>query len=105
MAILSCKAYDLDSSIAAITPAMGERTCVLPLLNGISHIATLDAAFGQQRVIGGTCQISATLTKDGVVKSMMDSHALVCGARPGTCRSGAGTRQAVSQHRAGLARV
>ena len=79
--ILSCKAYDLASSIAAITPAMGERTCVLPLLNGISHNATLDAAFGQQRVMGGACQISATLTQDGVVKSMMDSHALVWGAR------------------------
>ncbi len=83
--ILACKAYDLASSIAAITPAMGTNnsahTCVLPLLNGISHIATLDAAFGQQRVMGGVCQISATLTQDGVVKSMMDSHALVWGAR------------------------
>ena len=42
---------------------------------------TLDADIGQQRVMGGACQISATLTKDGVVKSMMDSHALVWGAR------------------------
>ena len=108
--ILSCKAYDLASSIAAITPAMGERTCVLPLLNGISHIATLDTAFGQQRVMGGTCQISVSLTKDGVVKSMMDSHTLVWGAPKwgaltGARRPGAGTRQAVCQHRAGLARV
>jgi 2-dehydropantoate 2-reductase len=79
--ILSCKAYDLASGIVAITPAMGERTCVLPLLNGMAHIAALDAAFGQQRVMGGACQISATLTKDGVVKSMMESHALVWGAR------------------------
>lgn len=79
--ILSCKAYDLTSSIAAITPAMGPTTCVVPLLNGMSHIATLDAAFGQRRVMGGTCYIAATLTKDGVIKSMMDSHGMVWGAR------------------------
>ena len=42
--ILACKAFDLGSSIAAITPAMGSATCVLPLLNGISHLDVLDAA-------------------------------------------------------------
>lgn len=79
--ILSCKAYDLASSIDAIRPAMHETTCVVPLLNGISHIDTLDAAFGKARVMGGTCQIAATLTKDGVVKSMLDAHAISWGAR------------------------
>ena len=79
--ILACKAYDLASSIAAVTPAMGERTCVLPLLNGISHIATLDAAFGPQRVMGGACQIAATLTPEGVVKSLMAFQSIVWGAR------------------------
>lgn len=79
--ILSCKAYDLESSIAAITPAMGPTTCVVPLLNGMSHIASLDAAFGKRRVMGGVCYIAATLTKDGIIKSMMDSHGMVWGAR------------------------
>ena len=79
--ILSCKAYDLASSIDAIRPAMHDATCVVPLLNGISHIDTLDAAFGKSRVMGGTCQISATLTKDGVVKSLLDAHAINWGAR------------------------
>ena len=79
--LLSCKAYDLASSIDAIRPAMNAATCVVPLLNGISHIDTLDAAFGKSRVMGGVCQISATLTKDGVVKSMADVHAITWGAR------------------------
>jgi 2-dehydropantoate 2-reductase len=81
MVILSCKAYDLEAGIAAITPAMGPATCVVPLLNGISHIDTLDAAFGRQRVMGGACQIAATLTKDGVIRSMMDAHSMTWGAR------------------------
>lgn len=79
--LLSCKAYDLASSIDAIRPAMNAATCVVPLLNGISHIDTLDAAFGKSRLMGGVCQISATLTKDGVVKSMADVHAITWGAR------------------------
>lgn len=57
--ILACKAYDLDSSIAAISPAMHATTCVVPLLNGIAHIDRLDAAFGNARVMGGSCQIAA----------------------------------------------
>lgn len=79
--LLSCKAYDLASSIDAIAPAMGAGTCVVPLLNGISHLAELDARFGKARVMGGVCQIAATLTADGVVKSMIDAHTILWGAR------------------------
>lgn len=79
--ILSCKAYDLASGIDAIRPAMHGATCVVPLLNGISHIETLDAAFGKARVMGGTAQIAATLTKDGVVRSMADVQLITWGPR------------------------
>lgn len=79
--ILSCKAFDLASSIEAIRPAMGPETRIVPLLNGITHLASLDAAFGPARVMGGLCQIAATLTKDGVVKSMADLHTIIFGAR------------------------
>jgi 2-dehydropantoate 2-reductase len=79
--ILACKAYDLESSIAAISPAMHDTTCVVPLLNGIAHIDRLDEAFGKARVMGGSCQIAATLTSDGVVKSMAPVHSIVWGAR------------------------
>jgi 2-dehydropantoate 2-reductase len=76
--LLSCKAYDLASSIEAITPAMHANTVVIPLLNGMSHLDYLDAAFGKHRVAGGSCQISAMLTRDGIVKSMIDTQT-ICG--------------------------
>lgn len=79
--ILSCKSFDLESSIAAIAPAMAPHTCVVPLLNGISHLDTLDAAFGKARVMGGVCQIAATLSKDGIVKSLADMQFILWGAR------------------------
>jgi 2-dehydropantoate 2-reductase len=65
--LLTCKAYDLDSAIEAIAPAMTGRAAVIPLLNGMSHIDRLDARFGRANVIGGTCQINVHLSKDGVV--------------------------------------
>jgi 2-dehydropantoate 2-reductase len=67
--LFTCKAYDLDSAMDAIAPAIGSgRACaVVPLLNGIAHFERLDARFGRASVMGGTCQINATLRKDGVV--------------------------------------
>ena len=87
--ILSCKAYDLASSIEAIRLGMHATTCVVPLLNGISHIDALDAAFGKARVMGGVCQIAATLTKDGVVKLLIDVHSIIWGAREPSQRTAA----------------
>ena len=47
--LLCCKAYDFKEAIAAISPAMGERSVVLPLLNGIRHIEVLTQTFGANR--------------------------------------------------------
>ena len=79
--ILACKAFDLDGSIAAIAPAMHAATQVVPLLNGMSHLEVLDAAFGREHVMGGSCQIAATLTSEGVVKNLAEMHTILWGAR------------------------
>jgi len=81
LVVLSCKAYDLDDAIATIRPAVGEATHVLPVLNGLAHVDTLDAAFGAERVLGGLCQIAATLGEDGTVRHLNRTHLLVFGAR------------------------
>jgi 2-dehydropantoate 2-reductase len=79
--LLSCKAFDLDDAIAAIAPAMAAGTKVLPVLNGMSHLDRLDATFGAPRVLGGLCQIAATLAPDGTVRHLNQTHALVFGHR------------------------
>ena len=65
--LFTCKAYDLDSAMDAIAPAVEGGATVVPMLNGISHFERLDARFGRERVMGGTCQINATLRRDGTV--------------------------------------
>lgn len=67
--ILSCKAYDLDSAIAAIRPAApGAR--IIPQLNGMAHLDRLDAEFGAGAVLGGTAGIAVTLDEDGTVRHL-----------------------------------
>jgi 2-dehydropantoate 2-reductase len=80
--ILSCKAYDLDAAIESVAPAVGPDTTVLPLLNGMRHLESLDARFGAGRVLGGSCFISARL-EDGRVIHVSDVHRLVFGERSG----------------------
>lgn len=82
--VLTCKAWDLESAIEAIGPAVGASTCVLPLLNGIAHIERLITAFGAERVAGGSCAIPATLTADGEVVQLGAFHSIVFGRLPGT---------------------
>ena len=84
LVLLTCKAWDLDAAIGAIRPAMGSRSHVVPLLNGLAHIDALRAAFGPERVAGGSCGIPATLTPDGEVVQLGTFHRITVGALPGT---------------------
>ena len=65
--VLACKAYDLDSAIDSIAPAVGANTTVVPMLNGHAHFATLDKKFGAEKVAGGLARISGMLGPNGEI--------------------------------------
>ena len=98
LVILSCKAYDLESAIAAIAPAVGPATRVLPLLNGLTHLDTLDAAFDSERVLGGFAHISVTRRNDGVIEQFGDTTRFVYGPRGATDISDAIVQALVSMN-------
>ncbi|TXL73428.1 2-dehydropantoate 2-reductase [Vineibacter terrae] len=79
--LLSCKAYDLDSAMDAIAPAVGVDTVVVPVLNGIRHLDALDVRFGRERVVGGVARIGATLSPDGAVVHSSPFAAISTGER------------------------
>jgi 2-dehydropantoate 2-reductase len=79
--MLSCKAYDLAGSMDSIAAAVGPQTIILPMLNGMAHMAQLDARFGQERVLGGTCFISAVRDPDGTIRHLNDRDGLFFGDR------------------------
>lgn len=81
--LLSSKAYDLDSAMESIAPAMGPDSAIVPLLNGMAHLDALSARFGARRVLGGACYIGATLDANGVVQHMGRMQSLVFGELDG----------------------
>ncbi|APV50032.1 2-dehydropantoate 2-reductase [Betaproteobacteria bacterium GR16-43] len=83
LVLFTCKAYDLNSAMEAIAPAMVGSCAVLPMLNGLSHFEKLDARFGAPNVIGGTCMINVTLLSNGVVRHMEPLNRIVFGERDG----------------------
>ena len=81
--ILTCKAYDLDSAIEAVAPAVGANTTVVPLLNGMRHIDVLAARFGDARVAGGLARVGVAMTPDGTILHTSPFAAISFGERDG----------------------
>ena len=72
LVLLTCKAYDLDDALASLAPAMAGHAAILPLLNGVAHLATLNQRYGAARVLGGVAKIAVTLTAEGVIRHLND---------------------------------
>jgi 2-dehydropantoate 2-reductase len=81
--ILTAKHYDFDGAAAAIGPAVGTTTAILPLLNGLVHLDRLDAAFGRDHVLGGVAYIGATLRPDGGIRHHNRLSGITFGERAG----------------------
>jgi 2-dehydropantoate 2-reductase len=82
--LLTCKAYDLDAALEAIAPAVGPKSAVVPMLNGLLHFDAITRRFGPERVMGGACYIGAMLSPEGHVLHMGDLHVLAFGELDGT---------------------
>lgn len=79
LVLLTCKAYDLDSAMDAIAPAVDRKTAIVPMLNGMAHIDALRDRFGASIVMGGACSISVALTREGIVRHANRVHSIVFG--------------------------
>lgn len=66
--LLTCKAYDLETAMDAIAPVMDGNCAIVPMLNGMAHLGRLDERFGAGNVLGGTCSVSVTMGRDGVIQ-------------------------------------
>ena len=81
--LLSCKAFDLEDAIKSFAPAVGDKTAIIPLLNGMLHLDALDKKFGAQHVLGGLCAIAATLNEKREVVQLQPRQSLAFGERAG----------------------
>lgn len=82
--LLAVKAYDLESAIEAIAPAVDAGAALLPLLNGMRHIDRLTQRFGAENVLGGFAFVSAYLDRQGRVAAGPVPAALTYGELDGS---------------------
>ena len=81
--MMTCKAYDLDSAIAAVAPAIGANTTIVPLLNGMRHIDVLSAKFGDAKVVGGLARVGVAMNDKGEILHTSPFAAISFGERDG----------------------
>jgi 2-dehydropantoate 2-reductase len=83
LVLLSCKAFDLEDAIKSFAPAVGPKTAILPLLNGMKHLDILEQRFGASAVLGGQCAIAVTLNEQREIVQLTPMQSLGFGERDG----------------------
>jgi 2-dehydropantoate 2-reductase len=78
---IATKTYQLPAALEAVQMVPG---LVIPLLNGVDHVAALRARFGQERVIPGTIAVEAEQVLPGhfIERSPLVRLNLAAGGKP-----------------------
>lgn len=79
VAIIACKAPALDDALNAIAPCIGSETRLLPLLNGLAHLETVQRRFPRAVLIGGLAHGALTLRDDGTIEHMTPFFSIIAG--------------------------
>jgi len=83
LVFLSVKAYALEAAMNDFAAAVGPRTMILPVLNGMRHVDLLTKRFGEHVVIGGVCLVAAEIDNKGRIVQLADFQQLIYGERNG----------------------
>ena len=78
--VLFCvKTYHTDEAAKAILPAIGPRTEVLSLQNGIDATERIGGIVGMEHVLGGATWLSSAIESAGVIKQVSQFRRIVIG--------------------------
>jgi 2-dehydropantoate 2-reductase len=81
---VSVKAYSLSAAMEDFAAAVGPRTMIVPVLNGMRHMEMLTHRFGADPMMGGVCRVVTELDDDGYIVQMADLQELRYGELDGT---------------------
>jgi 2-dehydropantoate 2-reductase len=84
LVILSCKSYHLTEACVSLRKWLNTPTCILPFLNGLSHIDVMIKTFGEDLVFGGAAHVATTLSKDGHIVQLNPIQVLTVGPLNGS---------------------
>jgi 2-dehydropantoate 2-reductase len=82
--LLTVKAFSLGTVLDDLTPVVGSRTLILPVLNGMKHMDTLAARFGRGAVVGGAAKVATTIDEQGRIVQLAPFQDIAYGEMDGT---------------------
>jgi 2-dehydropantoate 2-reductase len=80
---LSVKSYDLAAAADDFALAVGQRTVIIPVLNGMHHMDVLTERFGKEAVLGGVCYVATEMDSQGRIVQLADFQSLIYGELDG----------------------
>ncbi len=81
--LLAVKAYSLNAALDDCAPGVGPATMILPVLNGMRHVDTLQDRFGANALIGCVCKIASVVDDQGRIVQLTGLHDLAYGEMNG----------------------
>ncbi|MDH3383612.1 MAG: 2-dehydropantoate 2-reductase [Deltaproteobacteria bacterium] len=66
--LVAVKSWQLPDAIETMRPLVGEKTSIVPLLNGVEAPDQLARVFGAERVLGGLCSVISMLAGPGHIR-------------------------------------
>ncbi|MEW2415486.1 ketopantoate reductase family protein [Streptomyces sp. NPDC046866] len=81
--LLSVKSTALEQAVKDLAPAVGPRTAIVPLLNGLAHVDRLAGEFGGAAVLGGVAKVVTTLDGSGDIVRLAPPSVVLTGERDG----------------------
>jgi 2-dehydropantoate 2-reductase len=63
--LVAVKSWQLRDAIETMRPLVGEKTSIVPLLNGVEAPDQLSRVFGAERVLGGLCSVISMIAGPG----------------------------------------
>ncbi|WP_051441736.1 ketopantoate reductase family protein [Arthrobacter sp. H14] len=82
LVVIAVKAPALKGILETVRPAIGDKTLILPFLNGLDHIDLLEDVYPGQ-VIGGLVKIVAMVDEAGAIRQMAPLSTMTVGALTG----------------------
>ncbi|MBN1661896.1 MAG: ketopantoate reductase family protein [Anaerolineae bacterium] len=83
LVLVTVKSYDLERVVEGARGLVGEKTAVLPLLNGLDAAERVAAVIGDGPVLVGLTHISSSIAAPGVIRQVSPLRRITFGERDG----------------------
>jgi len=80
--LVTVKTWQLEEAAKQIKPIVSETTTVIPLLNGVDIVDSLNSILGNKNVVGGSCRIVSFIASPGHIRHQGVPPFIVFGSYP-----------------------